>query len=381
MGWIPSVNNIGINDSTGPFWDNGGTVDATYVGFIQGAGSTNGSLTQTNCGFQVGQTYWIQFFANARQTNGIAGLATTPDVAVIETASTAGSNALVSGINIPYSDVYGTAGTGNPFTFINLPFTAASTNGVLTIQKTSHGAGKSTLLLDGFSIIRRTTNDIVAANPSFEASDTNQASPGYMSGVAGWTKVGAGNFAINQQGGAFADNGTVPDGGNVLVLQGGSGVSQVLHGLVPGTTNRLTLYLNGRAYDPANGLTNLALVTIDGQTAYNGTVRPSGLVGTLNPFRFVSFDFVASAVDVTLSIENLAVDSSALLLDNVRVFAAPPFSVSISCQGGGLEIVWPVGHLESATNVCGPWQSEPGAASPWAVTPSDAMKFYRAVLP
>ena len=221
----------------------------------------------------------------------------------------------------------------------------------------------------------------MAANPSFEASDTNQASPGYMSGVAGWTKVGAGNFAINQQGGAFADNGTVPDGGNVLVLQGASGVSQVLHGLVPGTTNRLTLYLNGRAYDPANGLTNLALVTIDGQTAYNSTVRPSGLVGTLNPFRFVSFDFVASAVDVTLSIENLAVDSSALLLDNVRVFAAPPFSVSISCQGGGLEIVWPVGHLESATNVCGPWQSEPGAASPWAVTPSDAMKFYRAVLP
>ncbi|MEI7935651.1 MAG: hypothetical protein WCK27_03090 [Verrucomicrobiota bacterium] len=387
FGWTPSTNAIGINEATnGPYWDNGGAVDGTYVGYIQGLGGYFGALSQTNSGFQVGATYWIQFFANARQTNGITPLAfaTNPVVAVIETASTAGTSALVSGLKIPYSDVLGTAGTGNPFTFINVTFTAGAANGVLTIEKRSPTpSGKSALLLDGFSIIRRTTNDIVVANPSFEASGMGQTPPGYMPVVAGWTKAGGGNLAISQQGGAFADNGAVPDGGNVLALQCSLtdpvGVSQALHGLIPGATYWLTLYLNGRAVDPAGGYTNLASVTIDGQTAYRGPVAPSGPANSLDPFLFVSFSFVASAADVTVSIENQAQDSSTLLVDNLRVFT--PFSVSISPHGGGLQIDWPVGHLESATNVSGPWRSEPGAVSPWAVTPSASMKFYRSVLP
>ena len=386
FGWTPSTNAIGIDDTTGPYWDNGGAVDGTYVGYIQGLGGYFGALSQTNSGFQVGATYWIQFFANARQTNGITPLAsaTNPVVAVIETASTAGTSALVSGLKIPYSDVLGTAGTGNPFTFINVTFTAGAANGVLTIEKRSPTpSGKSALLLDGFSIIRRTTNDIVVANPSFEASGMGQTPPGYMPVVAGWTKAGGGNLAISQQGGAFADNGAVPDGGNVLALQCSLtdpvGVSQALHGLIPGATYWLTLYLNGRAVDPAGGYTNLASVTIDGQTAYRGPVAPSGPANSLDPFLFVSFSFVASAADVTVSIENQAQDSSTLLVDNLRVFT--PFSVSISPHGGGLQIDWPVGHLESATNVSGPWRSEPGAVSPWAVTPSASMKFYRSVLP
>ena len=334
FGWKPSENNIGINDTTGPSWDNGASVDGAYVGFIQGKNSFTGTIAQTNSGFQVGQNYWIQFFANAKDPVNISGAATTPDVAVVETASTSGSTALISGLNIPVSG--GPIGTGNPFTFVNVSFKAAATNGVLTILKSSHvSTSKSHLFLDGFSIIRRTTNDIVVANPSFEASSTNQTSPGYMTAVAGWTPYGGGAMGINQQGGAFADNGAVPDGGNVLLLQGASGVSQNLHGLVAGTTNRLTLYLNGRAYDPANGFTNLALVTIDGQLAYNGPVAPSGPAGSLSPYLFVSFDFVASAADVTVSIENQASDGSALLADNVRVFALVPEAPAVTAQPVG----------------------------------------------
>ena len=61
--------------------------------------------------------------------------------------------------------------------------------------------------------------------------------------------------------------------------------------------------------------------------------------------------------------------------------AGTGFSLSISPQLGGLQIVWPVGHLESATNLSGPWGSEPAAASPWLVSPTSEQKYYRAVLP
>jgi hypothetical protein len=73
-------------------------------------------------------------------------------------------------------------------------------------------------LVSGFSIIRRSPNDVVIANPSFEASGTGQTSPNYMTAIAGWRIAGAGSVAINQQGGAFSDNGAIPDGANVLCL-------------------------------------------------------------------------------------------------------------------------------------------------------------------
>ena len=387
FGWIPSVAQIGINDTNGPFWDNGGPVDGSFVGYIQGVGSDAGALAQANSGFQPGAAYWIQFFASSRQTNAIspASSATTAELAVVETASTVGSSALATNINIPYADIFGTAVGGSPFFLVNIPFVAAASDGVLNIQKNSHlPGGKSAVLLDGFSIIRRTANDFVVANPSFEASGTNQNYPGYIGAVAGWTKVGSGNLAINQSGGPFADNGLLPDGQSVLVLQSSLtdsvGISQILPGLTPGATYRLLLSLNGRAFDPLNGSTNSAFVAIAGQTAFSAPVNPADPANvSSNSYLFVSFDFVAPATNVTLLVENLAVGGSSLLVDNVRVLT--PFAISISPQPGGFTISWSVGHLQSATNLNGPWQNEPNAISPWAVTPSGAMKFYRSILP
>lgn len=102
-GWSTSTGALGINDNSGPFWDNGGTVDTASVGFVQG----NGLLGQPLSGFQVGQTYWIQFFVNARNSSD------TPDLSVFEAASTAGGAALLSNQNILPSG--GVAGSGNPF--------------------------------------------------------------------------------------------------------------------------------------------------------------------------------------------------------------------------------------------------------------------------
>lgn len=311
LGAIPGWSGgAGVNNSTQPFWDNGTDVDGynpAHVGFKQGSGLTG----QPTSGYQVGQTYWIQFFANSRNSGD------TCDITVYDSASTAGGASLISGVNIPI------AGGGNPFTFINVPFTAAATSGDLNILNTPHAGGDATLLMDGFSIIRRTTNDIVMQNPSFEASGTGQTSPGFAGSVAGWTFSGVGGPPlINQNGGPYLSSGeVVPDGNNVLIVQGLCAYSQVLHGLIVGKSYRLTLYVNGRA-----GTQPMALITIDGKTAYNQPVPQLGS----QPFQFVSYDFVASAADVTLSIGGTSGNS--YFVDDVRVYAPTPIIPAISAQ-------------------------------------------------
>src|ERR1035437_7870778 len=172
-----------------------------------------------------------------------------------------------------------------------------------------------TLLLDGISIIRRSANDIVIANPSFEASGTGQAGVGVVGAVAGWTLSGAGGPPlINQTGGPYLNSGeVVPDGNNVLVIQGVCAYSQTLHGLTPGQNYRLTLYVNGRSGDVPT-----ALITIDGNTAYNAPLPQLGS----SPFQLISYDFIASASDVTLSIGQTT--GTSYFVDDVRVAVQGP---------------------------------------------------------
>jgi len=303
-GWGTSVSGPGVNDSTGPFWDNGGSVDGSYVGFLQG----DGLLGQPTSGYQVGQTYWIQGYFNVRQASG-----SPASLTVYNAASSVGGAPIVSGLNITESG--GAAGSGNPFTFINVPFTAAATSGDLNFFKT----GADTLL-DGISIICRTTNDIVIQNPSFEASGTGQTFPGVVNKIAGWTLSGPGPNIINQTGGAYLDGGeVVPDGNNCLVIQDVSAFSQVLHGLTVGKWYRLTLLANSRHYAAAT-----ALITIDGKTAYNALVPTLGS----QPWQVISYDFQADATDVTLSIGSID-GSTSYFVDDVRVYAPTPVAPSI----------------------------------------------------
>lgn len=326
----------GINDVTGPFWDNGGPVDRAHVGFMQ----WDGIFQQTLSGFQVGETYWIQFYANARSALAESD---TPDVTVVETASTLGGSPLVSGVNITPVDEYGTAGNGTPFTLVTVPFTAVTTSGNLRIQKTSHSgsdSGNACLLVDGFSVIRRTPNDVIIGNPSFEASGTNAAYPGTVSRVAGWT--GVGELEINQQNGPFADNGAVPDGDNVLVIHRTGGVSQTLHGLVPGEKYQLSLYLNARSQGGDSGSSDpTAVVQVGGNLVYSNVVSP---VGGQNFYQRVSRSFTAGTANSTLIISNStpASTDSALLVDNVRVIsfavAAPTINSGTMLANGSFQV-------------------------------------------
>ena len=220
-----------------------------------------------------------------------------------------------------------------PGYFVNLPWTATAASGDLVISSVPSAGGDASLAIDGISVIRRTANDIVIANPSFEASGNSFPSPGYMPApntVAGWSRAGAGQVVINGSNGSgnpFADNGAVPDGGNVLGLQQDMLVSQTLAGLTTGGLYRLIAEYNSRSGDDPS-----ALIRIDGQTAFSGLVPE---VGGANPYYHLEFDFTASGTSALLELANLGLaGDSTLLVDNVRVIAVPEPGAFVAVLGG-----------------------------------------------
>jgi hypothetical protein len=128
-----------------------------------------------------------------------------------------------------------------------------------------------------------------------------------------------------------------------------------------------TVYLDGVVAGTASacpGATNSYLFSIGKNVAY----YPSG--GYDNAFFPGSLDEVAAF--------DHALPASAI---QAIYQASSSFRISITRQGGGLQVSWPVGHLESATNVSGPYQPVAGAVSPYNVTPNASRRFYRALNP
>ena len=131
---------------------------------------------------------------------------------------------------------------------------------------------------------------------------------------------------------------------------------------------------------------NSTTVYLDGVAAGTASACP----GTVQPYLFsigknVAF-WPSGGYDNAFfpgSLDEVAAFDHALPASAIQAIyhASPNFSISIANQGGGLQISWPVGHLESATNVSGPWQSVSGAVSPYSVTPNTPQQFYRAVNP
>jgi hypothetical protein len=54
-----------------------------------------------------------------------------------------------------------------------------------------------------------------------------------------------------------------------------------------------------------------------------------------------------------------------------------PASVLIQTSTNGIELIWPTGTLQSATNIFGPWNDLGGVTSPYVVTPTGSQQFYR----
>jgi hypothetical protein len=128
---------------------------------------------------------------------------------------------------------------------------------------------------------------------------------------------------------------------------------------------------------------NTTTVYLDGAVAGTAGACP----GTTQPYLFSIgknvADFPANGAFFPGNIDEVAAFDHVLSASTLQTIykVGTGFGLSSSFSGGSLQIAWPVGSLQSATNISGPWLDEPAAVSPLTVAPGVPMKFYRAVLP
>jgi hypothetical protein len=358
--------NTGVNDSTGPFHDNGVIPDRGQIALVQ----VTKTIRQQIVNLTPGETHWLQFFYNTRNCCG----------GTISLAPRFGD------MDLDLIDALTPVGSTNPYNSRTLVFTPTASSGMLEFVATAEG--DATVLLDAVSIIQRDDDDIVIMNPSFEASG-RVAFPGYIQpqSIAGWTGFGTGNWGVNVGGdGPFADNGSNPDQDSVAFLQGLAGIRQMVTGLAPGTSYVLSVSANARG-----GNSPRLRITLDGSPVFEQAVAP---VGGTNPYHLVQVNLNPSSDTVDIAFEQTADGDNTVVLDNVRirpgmVTVAP--SVQVVRSGTGIRVSWPenaIGYiLQTSGSVVTGWSA---SSLPVVVengqnvvtdTTGDAAKFYRLVIP
>jgi len=161
---------------------------------------------------------------------------------------------------------------------------------------------------------------IAITNPSFEV-DTFATFPGYVSGngpITGWNALGG--HGVNTAAGPFADNGTIPDGGQVAFMQADGALSQILSGFNVGSDYYVVYYENARTGPTAPGIE----VKLGDTTIVQPHVRPP--VGGGNPYvRVTSEVFTADTDTLQLSFikSNPQGGDTTALIDNVCVLELP----------------------------------------------------------
>lgn len=333
----------GLNKSTGPFHDNGLIPDRQQVAFLQGATT----LSQEIVGLTPGESYWLQYFFNARAAGG-----TTINVTV-----------KFGGVSIDSIVGISAVGEGNPYGFRNVLFTPTSATGLLEFSTVP--SGDATLLLDAISIVRRTASEVVIMNPSFEGTGS-PTGVGYIapSPIAGWEQ-GPGGKGINVNGvGPFSDNGLSSDQDRILFLQGaGSSVSQKLLNLATGQKYTLVYEVNTRNCCTIDTPSSYK-VTFEGETLLEEELT---IAGGSEPYHVRSVAFTPAATEGAIGFEHTSAGDHSLLLDNVRVFfgdppvETPKVTLAVTrAANGSIRISWPA----SATG----WTLQETAALPggWA---------------
>jgi hypothetical protein len=213
-----------VNESGGPFHDNGVIPDRSRIGFMQGAAV----LSQTINGLEAGKKYWLQFRYNSR--NG-----PLPNLTV-----------RFDGLDLDVITGISQVGAQNSYYSRNVVFVPSASSGLLEFAAGAPG-GDSTVLLDAVTIVQRDDGNVVVMNPSFEASGA-PAAPGYIQprSMSGW--AGTGNYGVNFTGaGPFADNGTAPNQDYVAFIDGVGSLTQRVNGLISGEEYTLRYAYNARS--------------------------------------------------------------------------------------------------------------------------------------
>lgn len=286
------IGGSGVNDRShnpvGPFHDNGRTPDRNRVAFIQNAGE----LYQMIFNLVPGQIYWVQFFYNCRAW---------PSGGPVDIK--------VSFAGTPLAEISHVRAVGDPnaFRFKNIAFTAPSSFGSLRFEVVPYD-GEQAALIDGVTMVAREADDLVVINPSFEASGTAPGT-GPLTNMAGWT--GTGTYGVDVAGGAYADNGIIPDQDLVAFIQGEGTLAQTVSGLITGQQ-----YVVSFAYNAKAGQLPHLLAKAGNTVLLDTDVME---VGAGNPFHTATASFTATAGEVLLTFTQTKTGSDTVLLDNVRV--------------------------------------------------------------
>lgn len=155
-------------------------------------------------------------------------------------------------------------------------------------------------------------------NPGFEI-DAAPAGAGYGA-VTGWDSSNTLNSGLNRAGMPFLDNGSVPDGSQVALLQGANTLSQRIAGLVPGNGYWLQCRYNART-----GGTTSAVIRFGGRGI--GIIPPVTPAGGSNPFYTLTVPFTPAAATGLLEFVTAVTGDATLLLDAVAIVPRTPGEV------------------------------------------------------
>ncbi len=164
-------------------------------------------------------------------------------------------------------------------------------------------------------------------NPSFETDTTFTTSPGYISSgtngpITGWTGTPTSKVGLNPSGGSpFADNGSIPQGTKVAFIQNSGSISTTATGLTIGTKYHVEFRVNARSQASANGNLPFLIFSTDGAGPTVGAeIQRVQMSGTGTAYRYVGYDFTATATSHIITVtNNKASGDHTLLLDDFTI--------------------------------------------------------------
>jgi hypothetical protein len=269
----------------------------------------------------------------------------------------------------PRPDLFEIVGA-DTFGEIALEFPADALSTTLTFDVTGVGGGSAAVAVvdsDGLCVDGTATINVSGAfvtNPSFDATP---APGGVGYGVIpGWT----GGSGINNGAQPFADNGIIPDRGQVAFLQGPQTMSQEVSGLEAGTNYWLQFLYNVR--DCCGGTIDLSVFFDGDELATYPAIEP---VGSGFPYHLAHLEFTAPAGGGgVLEFITTASGDATVVIDAVSIVRRDPGEVAV--VNPSFEATLPplgVGYVSPA-GVAG-WDMTQGELSNWGINIDGAGPF------
>ena len=301
MDWwtVSSKNEIGRNNSNGPYLDNGIIPEGDNVCYIKG----QNSIQQKVFGFITNTLYNISVHANI----GTAGTSTEHIEVKLNNSTIISENVAVAGDN-------------NSFQTFQEIFTPEKGDFILEIAQSTEN-DECILLIDDIIITKLPTPYL--ENPSFEANGSITVWPGNVgqNPINGWicsssTLVGRNTDYWTSP---FMDNGTIPNGLNVAYIQGTGNIKQTIRGFK--NNANYILSVNANAREITGGKAELK-VKLNGITVVE-PVEVSA-VGGNNSFETFSTFINPGEGNFELEISQTMPGDNTLLIDNIVISAAIP---------------------------------------------------------